>query len=63
VSRGAGGALMTDEELEDLFDDAIENFHEDQREAARDWFIKACAALRIIKEMQDGTFKMFATEA
>ncbi|SHN69190.1 hypothetical protein [Bradyrhizobium erythrophlei] len=44
---------MTDE-LDDLFMDAIENFPEDQREAARDWYANACAALHIIAKLKKG---------
>ena len=42
------------DELEDLFHDAIENFPEDQREAAREWFATARAALAIVKDLQNG---------
>jgi dsDNA-binding SOS-regulon protein len=42
------------DELEDLFYDAIGTFPEEQREAAREWFAKAQAALEIIKDLQNG---------
>ena len=51
---------MTDEELDNLFLDWIENLPDEKREAAYDYFMDATAALRIIREMQteEGTRKI-----
>ena len=53
MSEPDADELMTDELL-DLFIDAIENFPEDQREAARNWFANAQAARDIIVKLQKG---------
>lgn len=49
-----GAVVELSEELWDLFYDAIETFPDDQREAADEWFVKAQAAVSIVKSLQNG---------